>query len=120
MSDSHGGNHGPEEPVIYQIRIRGRLDQQWTDWFDGMAITQAQNGDTLLTVRRKIRRPAGLDQLRGTGDPLVSVQLSRWPGGPTRLQRDGSTGCLKTRKGDFPWKQANAQPANRGGHDAKQ
>ncbi len=24
--------------MVYRIRIRGRLDQGWTDWFEGLAI----------------------------------------------------------------------------------
>jgi hypothetical protein len=35
--------------VVFQIRIEGHLDDQWTDWFGGMTITLEENGDTLLT-----------------------------------------------------------------------
>jgi hypothetical protein len=34
---------------IYQIRIKGHLDSQWSDWFEGMPITLEENGETLLT-----------------------------------------------------------------------
>jgi hypothetical protein len=36
------------QPTVYQIRIKGQLDRQWTDWFEGLAITLEENGDTLL------------------------------------------------------------------------
>jgi len=32
----------------YEIRVRGVLDEHWSDWFDGMAITYDASGDTLL------------------------------------------------------------------------
>ena len=42
-------NIDPDEPVVYQIRIKGHLDLQWTDWFEGLSILPQANGDTLLT-----------------------------------------------------------------------
>jgi len=33
----------------YEIRIKGHLDAQWTDWFGGLTITLEEDGDTLLT-----------------------------------------------------------------------
>ncbi len=29
----------PSQPVIYQIRLKGHLGSQWTDWFEGLTIT---------------------------------------------------------------------------------
>ena len=37
------------QPLVYQIRIKGHLGRQWTDWFGGLTITLEDNGDTLLT-----------------------------------------------------------------------
>ena len=39
----------PGQPVVYQIRLKGHLGSQWTDWFEGLTITLEDNGDTLLT-----------------------------------------------------------------------
>ena len=39
--------------MVYQIRIKGQLDPQWTDWFEGLTITLEENGDTLAN------RPGG-------------------------------------------------------------
>ncbi len=36
------------EPAIYQIRVRGALDQRWALWFDGLTITHEPNGETTL------------------------------------------------------------------------
>lgn len=37
----------PESP-IYRILIKGHLDAQWMEWFDGMTITYIEQ-DTLLS-----------------------------------------------------------------------
>jgi hypothetical protein len=34
-------------PAYYEIRIAGRLDPQWADWFSGLTITYA-DGITVL------------------------------------------------------------------------
>ena len=34
----------PSQPVVYQIRIKGHLGSQWTDWFGGLTITLEDNG----------------------------------------------------------------------------
>jgi hypothetical protein len=39
----------PQPDMVYQIRLKGHLGRQWTDWFDGLTITLEDSGDTLLT-----------------------------------------------------------------------
>lgn len=34
-----------DRPMIYQIRVQGRLDERWSDWFNGMTITVESGGD---------------------------------------------------------------------------
>lgn len=34
---------------FYTIRVKGHLDERWSDWFDGLEITNLENGDTLLS-----------------------------------------------------------------------
>ncbi len=64
-------------PPIYQIRIRGHLDCQWTDWFGGLAITLEDNGDTLMTgpVMDQAALHGLLKRVRDLGMPLISVSL---------------------------------------------
>jgi len=35
-------------PLHYQIRIKGQLDQHWSAWFGGLALTHDADGNTLL------------------------------------------------------------------------
>jgi hypothetical protein len=65
----------PNQPVVYQIRIKGHLGHQWTDWFEGLTITLEEDGDTLLTgpVIDQAALHGLLKKVRDLGMPLVSV-----------------------------------------------
>ena len=65
----------PSQPVVYQIRLKGHLDSQWTDWFEGLTITLDEDGDTLLTgpVIDQAALHGLLKKVRDLGLPLVSV-----------------------------------------------
>ena len=65
----------PGQPVIYQIRIKGQLDPEWTDWFEGLAVTLEEDGNTLLTgsVIDQAALHGLLKKLRDLGLPLISV-----------------------------------------------
>jgi hypothetical protein len=39
---------GLDRPARYRIKVRGRLDERWSDWFNGMTIT-SERGITTLT-----------------------------------------------------------------------
>ena len=75
MSSTLDPESDPNQPTIYQIRIKGHLGQQWTDWFEGLTITLEENGDTLLTGP-VVDDPALhglLKKVRDLGMPLLSV-----------------------------------------------
>jgi hypothetical protein len=65
----------PDQPVIYQIRIKGHLGTEWTDWFGGLTVTLDENGDTLLTgpLVDQAALHGLLKKVRDLGMPLVSV-----------------------------------------------
>ena len=65
----------PSQPVIYQIRLKGHLGSQWTDWFESLTITLEKDGDTLLTgpVIDQAALHGLLKKIRDLGLPLVSV-----------------------------------------------
>jgi hypothetical protein len=61
--------------MIFQIRIHGHLDSQWTDWFECLTPTLEEDGDTLLTgpVADQAALHGLLRKVRDLGLPLVSV-----------------------------------------------
>ena len=65
----------PSQPVVYQIRLKGHLGSQWTDWFEGLTITLEEDGNTLLTgpVVDQAALHGLLKKVRDLGMPLVSV-----------------------------------------------
>ncbi|MBZ0275471.1 MAG: hypothetical protein K8I60_04975 [Anaerolineae bacterium] len=75
MSNTCLPGTSPDEPVIYQIRISGHLDAEWSDWFDGLTIRLESDGDTLLTgsVADQAALHGLLKKIRDLGMPLVSV-----------------------------------------------
>ena len=75
MSNTLNSNTDPCQPMVYQIRIKGHLGHQWTDWFGGLTITLEDNGDTLVTgpVVDQAALFGLLKKVRDLGMPLVSV-----------------------------------------------
>ena len=63
------------QPTIYQIRVKGHLGSQWTDWFGGLTVTLEDNGETLLTgpVVDQAALHGLIKKVRDLGMPLVSV-----------------------------------------------
>jgi len=83
----------PSQPVVYQIRLKGHLGSQWTDWFGGLTITLEEDGDTLLTgtVIDQAALHGLLKKVRDLGMPLISVSPVE-PGSPTTLPLRGLRG----------------------------
>ncbi len=75
MSNNSDPTTNPNQSVVYQIRIKGHLGSQWTDWFEGLTITLEEDGDTLLTgpVADQAALHGLLKKVRDLGMPLVSV-----------------------------------------------
>jgi hypothetical protein len=70
-----------DEPMVYQIRIKGHLGPQWTEWFGGLNITLEHNGETLLTgpVVDQAALHGLLRKVRDLGMPLISAILVKPP-----------------------------------------
>ena len=75
MSNEINSEIDPGQPLVYQIRIKGHLGRDWTDWFGGLTITLEDNGETLLTgpVIDQAALHGVLKKVRDVGMPLLSV-----------------------------------------------
>jgi hypothetical protein len=75
MPDQHSQRTDPDQPMVYQIRIKGHLSGKWTDWFGGLTITLEEDGETLLTgpVVDQAALFGLLRKVRDIGLPLLAV-----------------------------------------------
>ena len=76
-------NHPAErdEWFVYQIRVRGVLDAEWSDWFDEMIVFPQADGDTVLAgpVRDQCALHGILAKIRDLGLPLLSLKRTEGP-----------------------------------------
>jgi hypothetical protein len=61
------------EPV-YQIKVRGRLDHSWAEWFSGMAISSEDGPDGTTTILTG--SIADQAALRGTLERIWNLNLT--------------------------------------------
>ena len=75
MANNRNPNQEPGQPIVYQIRIKGHLSDEWTNWFEGLTITLEEDGDTLITgsVSDQAALFGLLKKVRDLGMPLVSI-----------------------------------------------
>lgn len=93
MPKQQMSERGPDQPKVFEIRIQGHLSQQWVDWFDGLAVTLGEDGNTLLrgAVVDQSALHGILKRIRDLGMPLLSVN-SVDPDQPTKADIDRVTG----------------------------
>ena len=79
MSATHASIEDYHEPGLYEIRIKGHLDNRWADWFEDLTITALDNGETLLTgpVVDQAALHGLLRKVRDLAMPLLSVTRVR-------------------------------------------
>jgi hypothetical protein len=86
MSNQSTPNIDPDQAMVYQIRLKGHLGEEWMDWFDGLTITLEDNGNTLLTgpLADQAALHGLFKKLRDLGLPLISVNCNQtgWKDGP--------------------------------------
>jgi hypothetical protein len=75
MSNEINSKSEKAQPLVYQIRIKGHLGREWTNWFEGLTLTLEDNGETLLTgpVVDQAALHGLLRKVRDLGAPLLSV-----------------------------------------------
>jgi hypothetical protein len=76
MSNEVNPKIDPSQPMVYEIKIEGHLDSEWTAWFGGMTLALEDNGDTLITgpVIDQAALHGLLKKVRDLGMPLVLVR----------------------------------------------
>ena len=79
MSKHHDTATPADQAPLYEIRLKGHLGREWTDWFGGMAVALTEDGDTLLTgpVTDQAALFGLLRKVRDLGLPLVSINEMR-------------------------------------------
>jgi hypothetical protein len=64
-----------ESGTVYQIRVKGRLDKRWSDWFNGFDLTYPADDETLLAgqVPDQAALHGLLAKIRDLGLALLSI-----------------------------------------------
>ncbi len=77
MSEKHALPEYFDESGLYEIRLKGHLDDRWIDRLGGVAITLEENGNSLLTcfVIDQAALHGLLKRIRDLGMHLLSVNF---------------------------------------------
>ncbi|HWS80688.1 MAG TPA: hypothetical protein VN178_06645 [Rubrobacter sp.] len=61
--------------TVYEIRVKGHLDPRWSEWFDGLRITNEPHGEALLSgnVADQAALHGVLAKVRDLNLQLISV-----------------------------------------------
>ena len=61
--------------VQYEVRVKGHLGSRWTAWFDGLSLSDSDDGTTVIRgpVADQAALHGLLQKLRDIGIPLVSL-----------------------------------------------
>jgi hypothetical protein len=94
MSKEHSAEHETDQPMIYQIKIKGHLGHRWADWFEGLTVTLEENGDTLLTgiLVDQAALYGLLKRVRDLGVSLLSVNAVGAPPTDAPGAKEGQAG----------------------------
>jgi hypothetical protein len=66
----------------FEIRIKGQLSNVWTDWFEGLTVTDLENGEMLLSgyILDQSALMGIMDKLVRLNLPLISLNEIRKTG----------------------------------------
>ena len=70
-----------DAPLRYELRIQGHLDQHWSTWFGGLALTREDDGTTTLrgAVTDQAELHGLLTKVRDLGVTLISLAIIDHP-----------------------------------------
>ncbi len=76
MNAEQSDTPGVQPSGRYAIRLKGHLDQRWTDWLEGLIFTHEPAGTTLLEgpLADQAALHGVLNKIRDLGLPIISVQ----------------------------------------------
>lgn len=62
-------------PEYYEIKIKGHLDQRWSEWFAGLTLTHLEENETLLSgvLSDQAALHGLLERVRDLNLTLISV-----------------------------------------------
>ena len=69
-----------DQPVLYRIIVKGRLEASWSDWFDGMTVStdRDEQGSTVTLLTGRVADQVALHgllaRIRDLGLTLLSVE----------------------------------------------
>ncbi len=75
MRAPHVATEDHHEPGRYEIRLKGHLDDRWASQFEGLSLSHASDGTTILSgpVVDQAALYGLLRKVRDLGLPLLSV-----------------------------------------------
>lgn len=89
--------------MVYEIRVRGHLGEEWTVWFEGLTVTPEEGGDTLVTgpVVDQAALHGLLRKVRDVGLPLLSVvRVETGQAVSPDVEQVFETSCSKRKKNE--------------------
>jgi len=67
-----------QQPINYQICVKGHLDQRRMRWFEGLEVSSRPNGETVISgpIVDQAALHGVLNRIRDLGLPLLFVKRS--------------------------------------------
>ncbi|HEY5786097.1 MAG TPA: hypothetical protein VIT65_15100 [Microlunatus sp.] len=77
--------------AVYDIRVAGQIDTQWSAWLDGLTITHPHPGEAMISgeIVDQAALHGTLDRIRNLNLPIISVVQTEPD--PVGSRRSGET-----------------------------
>ena len=80
---------GLDPPARYRIKVRGRLDERWSDWFNGMTITSERDITTLTGAVDQAKLRGIVSKIWDLNLTVISVTQIELEKDESHLQKGG-------------------------------